>query len=83
MSSFARLTEVRALVLHGLAENATQHEEYIGQFHQMAKQVDVLYDQWLLHTGRRQARNISADRTDGAGIAATPDPPSLETNVQV
>lgn len=70
-------------MLHGLAENAAHHEEYIGEFHQMARQIDILYDQWLLHTGRRQPRTVSPDGLVRTGIAATADPPSLESNIQV
>lgn len=75
---FARLDEVRSLIAHGLGENAHAHEEYIAEFRQVARDVEKMYDGWLLSTGRREPRTTSRDRSNPARVETFAGRPALE-----
>lgn len=77
---FTRLDEVQGLIGHGLGENANQHEEYIAEFRQVVRNVERMYDRWLLDTGRREKRprNFSGDGSNAPGIHTMPQEPALE-----
>lgn len=72
---FVRLGEAQGLIGHGLGENANAHEEYIGAFREMVRNVERMYDRWLLDTGRRQPHN--SDRAN-SGPDTLSQPPALE-----
>ena len=79
---YLRLVEARSLIFHGLMENASAHEEYIGQFRQLTKQIETAYDDWLLNTGRRAPRT-STHRPNGDGGSAAPQEPSFEARIEL
>ena len=46
-----RIAEARSIITHGLGENATDHEKYIGEFREMVAQIERIYPNWLRDKG--------------------------------